>query len=120
MARTTLRTLFAALTLCVFSAAQAQGDAYPSKPLRIIVPTQAGASPDLLARTIAHHLAPRIGQQVLVVNMPGGGSNIGHGAAAKAAPDGYTVLVTSDALSINDTLFPFPAQWDPKLGIHVT
>jgi tripartite-type tricarboxylate transporter receptor subunit TctC len=84
----------------------AQTDVYPSKPLRIVVPTQAGASPDLLARTIAHHLGPRLGQQVLVVNLPGGGSNIGHGTVAKAAPDGYTVLVTSDALSINDTLFP--------------
>ena len=50
--------------------------------------------------------APRLGQQVLVLNQPGGGSNIGHGAVAKAAPDGYTILVTSDALSINDTLFP--------------
>ncbi len=84
----------------------AQTEGYPSKALRIIVPTQAGASPDLLARTIAHHLGPRLGQQVLVLNMPGGGSNIGHGAGAKAAPDGYTILVTSDALSINDTLFP--------------
>lgn len=86
--------------------AYAQSEAYPSRAIRIIVPTQPGASPDILARTLAHHLSPRLGQQVLVINQPGGGSNIGHGAAAKAVPDGYTLLVTSDALSINDTLFP--------------
>jgi tripartite-type tricarboxylate transporter receptor subunit TctC len=71
-----------------------------------VVPTNPGASPDLLARMIARYLGPRLGQQVLVVNQPGGGGNIGHGTAAKAAPDGYTLLVTSDQLSINDTLFP--------------
>jgi len=87
-------------------AVHAQTDTYPSKTIRIIVPTQPGASPDILARTIAHHLGPRLGQQILVINQPGGGSNIGHGAAAKAAPDGYTLMVTSDALSINDTLYP--------------
>ncbi len=95
-----------ALLAAAASLAHAQSDAYPSRALRIVVPTQAGASPDLLARTIAHHLGPRLGQQVLVLNQPGGGSNIGHSAVAKAAPDGYTILVTSDALSINDTLFP--------------
>ncbi len=98
---------FLFLAACVVSCpAFAQADAYPSKTIRIIVPTQPGASPDILARTLAHHLAPRIGQQMLVINHPGGGSNIGHGAAAKATPDGDTLLVTSDALSINDTLFP--------------
>ena len=87
-------------------ASLAQGEAWPSRTIRIIVPTQPGASPDILARTLAHHLAPRLGQQIVVLNQPGGGSNLGHGAAAKAAPDGHTLLVTSDALSINDTLFP--------------
>lgn len=95
--------LFAALATAFAVHAQ---DNYPSKTIRIIVPTQPGASPDLLARTIAHHLGPRVGQQILVINQPGGGSNIGHGAAAKAVPDGYTLLVSSDALSINDTLYP--------------
>jgi tripartite-type tricarboxylate transporter receptor subunit TctC len=72
----------------------------------------AGTSPDLLARTIAHHLSLRLGQQIVIMNQPGGGGNIGHGTAAKATPDGYTLLVTSDQLSINETLFsnlPFHA-----------
>ena len=87
-------------------------DAYPSKGLRIVTPAAPGTSPDLLSRVIAQHLAPKLGQQVLVVNQPGGGGNIGHGAVAKSAPDGYTLMVTSDQLSINQTLFaklPFHA-----------
>lgn len=92
--------------LAVTYSVHAQTDVYPSRAIRIIVPTQPGASPDILARTLAHHLSPRLGQQMFVINQPGGGSNIGHSAAAKAAPDGYTLLVSSDALSINDTLFP--------------
>ena len=87
-------------------------DAYPSRPLRMIVPGMAGTSPDLLARTIAQHLTPRLGQPIVIMNQPGGGGNIGHGTAAKATPDGYTLLVTSDQLSINESLFsnmPFHA-----------
>ena len=86
--------------------------AYPSRPLRFVVPGLAGTSPDLLARTIAHHLSPRLGQQIVIMNQPGGGGNIGHGTAARATADGYTLLVTSDQLSINETLFsklPFHA-----------
>lgn len=104
-----LGVLALALTVCAGSAA---ADAYPSKPLRMIVPGAPGTSPDILARTIAQHLAPRLGQQILIVNQPGGGGNIGHGSAAKSAPDGYTLLVTSDQLSINESLFrdlPFSA-----------
>ncbi len=85
---------------------------WPAKPLRMIVPGAPGTSPDILARTLAQTLAPRLNQSIVIVNQPGGGGNIGHGAAAKAAPDGYTLLVTSDQLSINQSLFrdlPFHA-----------
>jgi tripartite-type tricarboxylate transporter receptor subunit TctC len=94
------------------AAAAAQAEIYPAKPLRFVVPGLAGTSPDLLARTIAHHLSPRLKQQIVIMNQPGGGGNIGHGTAARATPDGYTLLVTSDQLSINETLFsdlPFHA-----------
>ncbi|HYC48292.1 MAG TPA: tripartite tricarboxylate transporter substrate binding protein [Burkholderiales bacterium] len=106
---------FAGMTLlCAYANtdAQAQSGTYPNRPLRIVVPGMAGTSPDLLARTIAHHLTPRIGQPIVIMNQPGGGGNIGHGTAAKATPDGYTLLVTSDQLSINESLFknlPFHA-----------
>lgn len=102
-------SIFACLLVSASAFAQ---DAYPSKALRIITPAAPGTSPDLLSRVIAQHLAPKFGQQVLVVNQPGGGGNIGHGNVAKSAPDGYTLMVTSDQLSINQTLFsnlPFHA-----------
>ena len=90
----------------------AAAQAWPARTLRMIVPGAPGTSPDILARTIAQYLTPRLGQQIVIANQPGGGGNIGHGAAAKAAPDGYTMLVTSDQLSINQSLFrdlPFHA-----------
>ncbi len=101
--------LVASILLAAGAVAQ---EPYPSKALRIITPAAPGTSPDLLSRVIAQHLAPKLRQQVLVVNQPGGGGNIGHGNAARATADGYTLLVTSDQLSINQTLFqklPFHA-----------
>jgi tripartite-type tricarboxylate transporter receptor subunit TctC len=98
--------------LLAIAATCSAAETYPSRPLRIVVPAMAGTSPDLLARTIAHHLTPRLGQQIVIMNQPGGGGNIGHSTAAKATPDGYTLLVTSDQLSINESLFsnlPFHA-----------
>ena len=92
--------LFASLV-----AASATAQSYPSRPLRFIVPGLAGTSPDLLARVIAQHLSPRLGQQIVIMNQPGGGGNIAFDAAARATPDGYTLLVTSDQLSINESLF---------------
>lgn len=104
-----LSALLAFFTAIPFSAL---AQAWPSKPLRMIVPGAPGTSPDILARTLAQYLTPRLGQAIIIVNQPGGGGNIGHGSAAKAAPDGYTLLVTSDQLSINESLFkklPFNA-----------
>src|SRR4029077_9388135 len=89
----------------LLTAGSAPAQTYPSRPLRFVVPGLAGTSPDLLARIIAQHLVPRLGQQIVIMNQPGGGGNIGFGTAAKATPDGYTLLVTSDQLSINESLF---------------
>ena len=100
------------LTLSVAWPSLAAAQAWPARAMRMIVPGAPGTSPDILARIIAQYLTPRLGQQIVIVNQPGGGGNIGHGAAAKAAPDGYTMLVTSDQLSINQSLFrdlPFHA-----------
>ncbi len=102
-------TVVASLLLAAGAYAQ---EPYPSKAVRIITPAAPGTSPDLLSRVIAQYLAPKLGQQVLVVNQPGGGGNIGIGAVARSAPDGYTLLVTSDQIAINQTLFqklPFHA-----------
>jgi tripartite-type tricarboxylate transporter receptor subunit TctC len=108
----TIACMIAALSMLLASSVPAQPYPYPLKPLRFVVPGLAGTSPDLLARTIAHHLSPRLGQQIVIMNQPGGGGNIGHSLAARATPDGYTLLVTSDQLAINESLFtnlPFHA-----------
>jgi tripartite-type tricarboxylate transporter receptor subunit TctC len=79
---------------------------WPERSLRLIVPVAAGGSQDIVARLLARHLTDALGQSVLVENQPGAGSNIGYEAAARAKPDGYTLLAGSDSLSINKALFP--------------
>jgi tripartite-type tricarboxylate transporter receptor subunit TctC len=78
--------------------------AYPTKPVRIIVPQSAGASTDLTARMLAAKLSAAFGQPVIVDNRPGAGSIIGTDLVAKAAPDGYTLLVVASSITLNPTL----------------
>jgi tripartite-type tricarboxylate transporter receptor subunit TctC len=82
----------------------AQG-AYPSRPIRIIVPFAAGGPSDIMARILADALYPSLGQSIVIENRPGGGANIGIGLAARAEPDGYTLLVTTSAIVINPSLY---------------
>ena len=78
---------------------------WPSKPVRIIVPVPPGGSLDLLARTLSKELAPVLGQQVVIENVPGAGGNIAFGQVANASPDGHTLLHGWDPLSINTALY---------------
>src|SRR5215210_6951129 len=78
-----------AAALCA-SAALAQ--TYPARPITIIVPYATGGTTDLVARIMAHELTASLGRQVLVDNRTGGGGVVGWSAAARSAPDGYTVL----------------------------
>jgi tripartite-type tricarboxylate transporter receptor subunit TctC len=78
---------------------------WPNKPIKIVVPVPAGASLDNLARTIAKGLSEKLGQSVIVENMAGGGSNIAFGYVAKAQPDGHTLLLGWDSLTINPSLY---------------
>ena len=98
------------LTIFPIGASPAQPDkagAYPTKPIRLIVPLTAGGPTDLLARIIAVPLSDALGQQVIVDNRPGAGGNIGADIAAKSPADGYTLFMgTSGPLSINSTLYP--------------
>jgi len=74
---------------------------YPNRPVKIIVPVAAGGSADKLARTVAQRLGERWQQSVVVENQPGASSAIGNAAVAHAMPDGYTLLLSGDALSLN-------------------
>jgi tripartite-type tricarboxylate transporter receptor subunit TctC len=83
----------------------AWAQAYPTRPVRIIAPTGPGGAPDIIARLIGPWLSQRLGQQFVVENRPGSGSNIGTEAVVRAAPDGYTLLIASSANTINATLY---------------
>src|ERR1700693_4031454 len=98
------------LTLAVFpfalaKIATAHAAAYPSKPLRFVVPFPAGGSTDVGARLIGESLSRAFGQQVFVENQSGANGTIGIEDAAKSAPDGYTVLVTTDSVASNPHVF---------------
>ena len=100
-------TMVAATLLTPAASAAEKPGAYPTKPIRLIVPLTAGGPTDLLARIIAVPLSDALGQQVIVDNRPGAGGNIGADISAKSPPDGYTLFMgTSGPLSINSTLYP--------------
>jgi len=83
----------------------ANAQSYPSRPVRIIAPTAPGGAPDILARLIGPWLSGRLGQQFVIENRPGGGSNIGTEAVVKSPPGGYTLLLATTTNTINATLY---------------
>ena len=85
--------------------AQAQAGDYPNHPVHLIVPLAPGGPTDTVARVLAEQLSKRWGQQVVVENKAGGGTNIGNAYVAHADPDGYTVLYGTSSLAVNDTLY---------------
>jgi len=111
-----LASLVLALAALCPGAATAQ-DKWPSRPVTVIVPFAAGGNTDVMARIFAEHLGKRLGQQFVIENKPGAGGVTGLNAAAKAAPDGYTVAVaTSGGIAINPVLIkdkiPFNVEKD--------
>ncbi|GMV54705.1 MAG: hypothetical protein AMXMBFR6_05100 [Betaproteobacteria bacterium] len=101
--------LAVAAVLCTcgpISIQNAFSDTYPSKPIKMIVPQGAGGSTDILARLVAQKLGEALGQSVVVENRPGAGGIVGVDAAAKSAPDGYTILFgSSTTMAANVSLY---------------
>lgn len=112
LAATAAALLGASLMLSA-APASAQAAAYPSKPIRIVVPYPPGGFNDTLARTVGAHLQTTWGQPVTVENKPGGGTVIGTDAVAKAAPDGYTLFIMPFAFAVNPSLFK-KLPYDPE------
>ena len=83
----------------------ARAQAYPTRPVRIIVAVAAGSAMDILARLVSQWLSERLGQQFVIENRPGGGNNIGTEAAVRAPADGYTLLMVNTVNAINATLY---------------
>ena len=89
----------------LLGAAVAHAQAYPSRPIHVIVPFSPGGAVDGPMRLIAQELGKRLGQPVVVENKPGAGATIGSDVAAKSAPDGYTLLLASQTNAISATLY---------------
>ena len=85
---------------------------YPARAVRIVVPVSTGGATDILTRALAQRLASVWGQQVLVDNRPGGGSNVGFEVAARASADGYTLLMAQPAFTVNVSLYK-KLSYDP-------
>ena len=85
---------------------------YPAKPVRVIVPFAPAGPADVLARLMMSKLSQSLGQQFYIENLAGAGGNLGMGAAARAAPDGYTIAVVSTSLVVNPSLYP-KIPYDP-------
>jgi tripartite-type tricarboxylate transporter receptor subunit TctC len=98
------RFLFAFAVLVYAGASPAQ--TYPDRPVRVIVPFAPGGPADIVARLLTQKLSERLGKQFYVENQGGAGGNLGMGAAARAAPDGYTIVLVSSSFMVNPSLYP--------------
>src|SRR5437867_10438840 len=102
-----MKRLAAAAVLLLLSAA-VLGQAFPARPVRLVVGFTPGGGVDINARLLASKLSELLGQQVVVENRPGAGTNIANEYVARSAPDGYTLLFNSPAVAINMSLYRNP------------
>jgi tripartite-type tricarboxylate transporter receptor subunit TctC len=102
-----------AALLAVAAAPAAAQSAWPNKPVRIVVPYAPGSSPDVLIRIMGEKLGPRLGQPLVIENRAGAGGNTGTDHVAKATPDGYTFLVSTNGPLVYSTVFNPKLPYDP-------
>jgi tripartite-type tricarboxylate transporter receptor subunit TctC len=103
-----------ALSIAVAGSARAQVGGYPTRPIEVIVPFAGGSASDVVTRVMLNEMSKSLGQNFVVDNRPGAGGNTGTAAATRAAPDGYTlVMSTSGPLAANETLFK-TLGYDPE------
>jgi tripartite-type tricarboxylate transporter receptor subunit TctC len=93
------------LSSAVFNAAPVAAQAFPHKPVRVIIPYGPGGGSDIILRPIVPKLSEQFRQSVVIDNRPGGSSTIGTGLVARSAPDGYTLLLVDSAILVNPSLF---------------
>ena len=83
----------------------AAGQTYPDRPLRVIVPIDAGSTTDFIARMLADRLRGPLGQNLVIENRGGAGGSLGSAVVAKSSPDGYTVLIASSSHTVNPAIY---------------
>src|SRR4051812_27441903 len=111
------KTLSATVAVLSLLVATGASGAYPDRPLHLIVPYPPGGLTDAVARQVGKVLADRLGQPVIVDNIPGGGGNIGADKAAKSAPDGYTLYIGNNATVGLNTLIYKKLAFDPLVDL---
>jgi tripartite-type tricarboxylate transporter receptor subunit TctC len=111
-ARRILLVTIGFLFTCGGALAQPAASAYPSKPIHFILPFPPGGGTDILGRIIAERLTTNLGQPVVIENRGGAGGNVGAEAAAKSAPDGYTIVLVAPSLAISPSLYA-KLNYDP-------
>src|SRR3954469_2964899 len=102
----------AAATMALGAAFHAAAQAYPTRPVKIIVPATTGGAIDVIARVLADKMTASLGQPVVVENKPGASNNLGTDFVAKSAPDGYTLVIVAASHGTNKHLFK-NLGWDP-------
>jgi tripartite-type tricarboxylate transporter receptor subunit TctC len=108
------RSLLQAAALAPLAAGlPALAQAWPARPIKLIVPFPGGSSPDIIARAVAEPLGHALGQPIVILNQPGAGGNIGTGAVAKAEPDGYTLLFTIQGPLVTAPLLSKQLPYNP-------
>src|SRR4051812_25347882 len=107
------RVMFSGLALLCLLAGEVGAQApYPSRPVRIVVPSPPAGGTDIVARVLADHLSKAMGQQFFVENRPGAGNMIGIESVARAPADGYTLLFTASTIALNSVLYK-KISYDP-------